>query len=79
MVELPPHTWTKIIVKFSIDYRPTLQKIEDLLKSSLKTIVSISKILLKKLILARFLEKTYKIRVMTVFFTSNASFKISIT
>lgn len=40
---------------------------EDLLKSSLKTIVSISEISLKKLTLARFLEKTYKIRVVTVF------------
>lgn len=40
---------------------------EDLLKSSSKTIIYIPKIPLKKSTLARFLEKTYKIKVVIVF------------
>ena len=67
MVELPPHTRTEIIVEFSIDYKPTLQKMEDLLKLSLKTIVSTPGIPPKQSILARFFEKAYKIRAVTVF------------
>lgn len=40
---------------------------KDLLKSSLKTIMSVSRIPPKKLILARFFERAYKIRAVTVF------------
>lgn len=40
---------------------------EDLLKSSFKTIVFISRILSKKPTLARFFRRAYKIRVVTVF------------
>ncbi len=67
IVELLPHTWTEIIVEFPINYKPALQKMEDLLKSSLKTIVSVPEIPPKKPTLARFFERAYKIRAMTVF------------
>ncbi len=67
MVELLSHTQTKIIIEFLIDYNFALQKMKDLLKSSLKTIVSVLKIPLKKLILTRFFEKAYKIRAVIVF------------
>lgn len=67
MVELPPESWTKITVKFLINYKPALQKIEDLLKSSLKIIVFLPEILPKKLTLMRFIEEVYKIRAVTIF------------
>lgn len=67
MVELPPYTRTKIIVKFPINYKLAHQKMRDLLKSSFNTIVSILGILLKKPTLARFFKKVYKIKIVTVF------------
>ena len=67
MVELPPYTWTEITVKFSINYKPTFQKMEDLLKSSLKIIVSVPRIVPQKPTLTRFFKRIYKIRVVTVF------------
>lgn len=42
---------------------------EDLFKSNVKTIVSVLGILPKKPTLARFFEKAYKIRAVTVFST----------
>lgn len=35
MVELPPYICTEIAVEFSVDYKPALQQIENLIKSSL--------------------------------------------
>lgn len=67
MVKLPPYTWKKITVEFFIDYKPTLQKIKDLLKLSLKIIVSIPGILSKKPTLIRFFKRAYKIKAMIVF------------
>lgn len=67
MVELSPYTWTKITVEFLIDYKSILQKIENLLKLNLKTIVFISRIPPKKPTFVRFFEKIYKIRVVIVF------------
>ncbi len=67
IVELSPYTWTEITVQFPIDYKPALQKMENLLKLSLKTTMSIPGIPPKKLTLTRFFERAYKIRVMTVF------------
>lgn len=67
MVELPPHIWTKITVEFSIDYKPALQKMKDLLKLSLKTIVFVLGIPPKKQTLARFFKKAYKIKAVIVF------------
>lgn len=67
MVKLLLHTWTEITIEFLIDYKPALQKIEDLLKSNLKINVSVLKIPPKKSTLTRFFEKTYKIRAVTVF------------
>ncbi len=67
MVELPLHTRTEITVEFPIAYKPALQKMEDLLKLSLKRIMSVLAIPLKKPTLARFFERAYKIRAVTVF------------
>lgn len=67
MIELPPCTQIEITIEFFINYKPVLLKIEDLLKLSLKIIVSIPKILPKKLTLARFFKKAYKIQTVTVF------------
>lgn len=66
MVELPLHTQIKITVEFLINYKPALQKIEDLLKSSLKTIIFVLGIPPKKPTLTRFFERVYKIRTVTV-------------
>lgn len=67
MIELPPHTWIEITVEFSIEYKPAFQKMENLLKLSLRTIVSVPRIPPKKLTLVRFSERAYKIRAVTVF------------
>ncbi len=67
MVKPPLHTQTKITVEFPIDYKPALNKMGDLLKSSLKTIVSVPGIPPKKPTLARFFERAYKIRAVIVF------------
>lgn len=67
MVELPSHTWTEITVEFSINYKPALQNMEDLLKLSLETIMSVIEILPIKSTLARFFERVHKIRAVTVF------------
>lgn len=67
IVELPPYTQTEIAVKFLIDYKHICQKIEDLFKSRLKTIVSIPGIPPKKTTLAKFFERAYKIKAMSVF------------
>lgn len=67
MVKLSQHTWIEIIIEFPINYKPTLQKMEDLLKLNLKTIMSVLWFLPKKPSLVRFFEKAYKIMVVTVF------------
>lgn len=67
ILKLLLHTWIKIIIRFSIRYKPTLQKMEDLLKLSLKTIVSKIGIAFEKLTLTNIFEKVYKIRVVIVF------------
>lgn len=67
MVEILLHTWTDIIVEFPSNYKPALQKIEDLLKSNLKMIRFEFEILPKKPTLTRFFEKAYKIKAVTVF------------
>ena len=67
MVELQLHTCTEIAVKFSVDYRPALQQIENLIKSSLQTIMSAPGNSPKKPTFARFFERAYKIRVVTFF------------
>lgn len=67
MVELPQYTRTEIIIQFPINYKPVLQKMENLFKSNLKTIVFVSGIPPKKPTFAKFFEKTYKIGAMTVF------------
>lgn len=67
MVELPPHTRTEIAVEFPVDYRPALQQMENLIKSSLQTITSAPGNPPKKPTLARFFERAYKIRAVTVF------------
>ena len=67
MVELPPHTRTEIAVEFPIDYRPALQQMENLIKLSLKTITSAPENPPKKPTLAKFFERAYKVRAVTVF------------
>lgn len=67
MLELPAHTWIEITIEFPINYKPALQKIKDLLNLSLETIVFVSGISPKKPTLARFFERAYKIRAVTVF------------
>ena len=67
MVELPPHTRTKIAVEFPIDYRPALQQMDNLIKSSLQTITSAPGNPPKKPTIARFFERAYKICIVTVF------------
>ena len=67
MVELLPHTCTEIAVKFPVDYKPALQQMENLIKSSLQTITSAPGNPPKKPILASFFERAYKICTMTVF------------
>ena len=67
MVELPPHTCTEIAVEFPVDYRPALQQMENLIKSSLQTITFAPGNPPKKPTLARFFERAYKIRAVTVF------------
>lgn len=67
MIELPLYTQIEITITFPINYKPVLPKIEKMLKLSLKTLVSISKILPKKPTFARFFKKAYKIRAVTVF------------
>ncbi len=67
MVELPPHTRIEITVKFPINFKTALQKMEDLFKSNLKTIMFVLGIPPKKPTLARFFKKAYKIRAVTVF------------
>lgn len=60
IVELLPYICTKIAIGFPINYRPTLQQIKNLIKSSLKTIASAPGNPLKKLILTKFSERAYK-------------------
>lgn len=67
MVKLLPYTWAKIAIKFPINFKPSLEKVEDLLKSNLKMIVFISKIPSTKPTLTEFFKRVYKIRTMTVF------------
>lgn len=67
IVKLPPHTCIKIAVEFPIDYRPVLQQIENLIKLNLKIIVSAPGNLPKKPTFAKFFERAYKVRVVTVF------------
>lgn len=67
IIELPSYTRTKISIQFFINYKLALQKMEDILKSSLKIIVSVPKILLKKTTLVGFFEKAYKIKAVIVF------------
>lgn len=66
-VELPLHTCTEIAVKFSVDYMPTFQQIENLIQSSLQTITSAPENPLKKLTFAKFFEKAYKSYAVTIF------------
>lgn len=54
MIELPLHTQTEITIEFPIEYKPALQKMEDLLKLSLKTIMIVPQIPPKKSTLAKF-------------------------
>lgn len=67
MVKLSLHTQIEITVEFPINYKPTLQKMEDLLKLSLKIIMSVLGLLFKKPNLVRFFVRAYKIRAVTVF------------
>lgn len=76
MVKLPSHTWTEIGVEFPIEYKLALQMIEDLLKSSLKTIISVSEIPTKKPTLPKFFERAYKIRAVTIFLYFSKAFCI---
>ena len=67
MVELLLHIYTKIVIKFSIDYRLAFKQIENLIKSSLKTIISPPENLPKKKTLAKFFEKAYKVLAVMIF------------
>ena len=67
MGELPLHTCTEIAVEFSVNYRPALQQMENLIKSSLQIITSAPRNPSKKPTLTRFFEKAYKICAMIVF------------
>lgn len=67
IIKLLLYIQTEIIIEFCIDYKPTLQKIKNLLKLNFKIIISILEILLKNLTFIRFFEKIYKIKVVIVF------------
>lgn len=67
MVKLSMYNWIKIMFKFFIDNKPTFEKIEDFLKSNLKLIISVPRVLPKKQSLVRFFERVYKIRVVIFF------------
>lgn len=67
IVEPLPHTWTKITMEFSIDYKPAFQKMKNLIKSNYKMIVFVFGISPKKSTLARFFERVYNIKAVTVF------------
>lgn len=67
MIELPPHTRTEIAVEFPTDYRPALQQMKNLIKSSLKTTTSKPGHPPKKSTLAKFFERAYKVCAVTVF------------
>lgn len=66
MVKLLLHTQIEITIKFPINYKPTLLKMEDLLKLSFKIIMSVLGLLSKKPTLMKFFERAYKIREVTV-------------
>lgn len=67
MIELPSHIRAEIFVEFPIDYRPASQQMEDLIKSSLKATTSKPGHPTRKPIHAKFFERKYKVRAVTVF------------
>lgn len=67
MIDLPPHTRTEVSVEFPLNYRSALQEMEKLIKSSLKATMPKTDNPPKKPTLARFFERAYKVRAVTVF------------
>lgn len=67
IVKLLLHICTKIAIEFSVNYKPVLKQMENLIKSNLQIITSMPRNLAKKPTLAKFFKRAYKICAVIVF------------